>query len=76
MFCTCVDCTDYLGKSLFFVGEIGGNDYNYAFLHGLSIAQIRAFVPRVVEAIAAATSVRTDQTKANKHGLVRGYHDS
>lgn len=65
----CVDCTDYLSKSLFLVGEIGGNDYNYAFLQGLSMAQIQAFVPRVVEAIAGATSVRIDQTKAHKHEL-------
>ncbi|RWR97472.1 Lipase_GDSL domain-containing protein [Cinnamomum micranthum f. kanehirae] len=62
---TTQDCTDYLSKSLFFVGEIGGNDYNYAFLQGLSMAQIQAFVPRVVEAIAGATSRLIEQGALN-----------
>ncbi|KAJ8638878.1 hypothetical protein MRB53_015572 [Persea americana] len=62
---TTQDCTDYLSKSLFFVGEIGGNDYNYAFLQGLSMAQIQAFVPRVVKAIAGATSRLIEQGALN-----------
>lgn len=39
------------------MGEIGGNDYNYAYFAGGSIKQLRASVPLVVEAIAKATSV-------------------
>ncbi|KAJ8638880.1 hypothetical protein MRB53_015574 [Persea americana] len=62
---TTQDCTDYLCKSLFFVGEIGRNDYNYAFLQGLSMAQVQAFVPRVVEAIAGATSRLIEQGALN-----------
>lgn len=39
------------------MGEIGGNDYNYPFFVGGSIKQLKAMVPVVVGAIAAATSV-------------------
>lgn len=39
------------------MGEIGGNDYNYAYFAGGSIKQLRASVPLVVEALAKATSV-------------------
>jgi len=51
------ECDNYFKKSLFLVGEIGGNDYNYAYFAGGSIKQLRASVPLVVEAIAKATSV-------------------
>ncbi|XP_068646255.1 acetylajmalan esterase-like [Aristolochia californica] len=30
-------CTAKLGTALFFVGEIGGNDYNYAFFQGKTV---------------------------------------
>lgn len=50
------ECDNYFKKSLFLVGEIGGNDYNYAYFAGGSIKQLRASVPLVVEAIAKATS--------------------
>ncbi|OMO65342.1 Lipase, GDSL [Corchorus olitorius] len=45
-----------IGKSLFLVGEIGGNDYNYAFFLGGGIKQLQAIVPVVVGAIANVTS--------------------
>lgn len=51
------ECREYFGKSLFLVGEIGGNDYNYPFFVGGSIKQVKALVPVVVEAIAGAISV-------------------
>jgi hypothetical protein len=51
------DCENYFKKSLFLVGEIGGNDYNYAFFVGGSIKQLRASVPLVVGAITTAASV-------------------
>ncbi|KAJ6707150.1 hypothetical protein OIU85_027496 [Salix viminalis] len=50
------ECDNYFKKSLFLVGEIGGNDYNYAYFVGGSIKQLRASVPLVVEAITKATS--------------------
>lgn len=39
------------------MGEIGGNDYNYAFFVGESIKQLKASVPLVVDAITKATRV-------------------
>ena len=39
---------DFDGDALVFVGEIGGNDYNYAFLKRLQPLQVMALVPSVV----------------------------
>ncbi|KAF5454104.1 hypothetical protein F2P56_023792 [Juglans regia] len=38
-------------KALFMVGEIGGNDYNYAFFQGKPVEEVKAMVPEVVQAI-------------------------
>lgn len=51
------DCDSYFKRSLFLVGEIGGNDYNYAFFAGGNITQLQATVPLVVEAITKTISV-------------------
>jgi hypothetical protein len=52
-----LDCDYYLGKSLFFVGEFGGNDY-LAFLSSKSVERTtQAYVPVVINAIAAAAEV-------------------
>lgn len=51
------DCAKYFERSLFLVGEIGGNDYNYPFFVGGTIKQLKALVPLVVETIVAAISV-------------------
>ncbi|EYU28066.1 hypothetical protein MIMGU_mgv1a009376mg [Erythranthe guttata] len=45
------DCEKYLESSLVLVGEIGGNDYNDAFLQGKSVDVVRLFIPRVVKEI-------------------------
>ncbi|CAA0822628.1 GDSL esterase/lipase, partial [Striga hermonthica] len=37
--------------ALFMVGEIGGNDYNYAIFQGKSMDEMRQMVPQVVDAI-------------------------
>ena len=42
------DCKNYLSKSLFVVGEFGGNDYNAALFSGRTMAEVRGYVPRVV----------------------------
>ncbi|XP_019253100.1 PREDICTED: GDSL esterase/lipase At5g45910 isoform X2 [Nicotiana attenuata] len=55
------DCRVYFRKSLFIVGEIGGNDYNYPYFVGGSIKQLKALVPAVVETIIEATSVLIDE---------------
>ncbi|TYG65209.1 hypothetical protein ES288_D06G167900v1 [Gossypium darwinii] len=54
-------CDDFFKKSLFLVGEIGGNDYNYAFFLGGSIKQLQSMVPSVVGAIANATSALIEE---------------
>ncbi|XP_058095678.1 GDSL esterase/lipase At1g28590-like isoform X2 [Magnolia sinica] len=47
-------CGDIFKKSLFLVGEIGGNDYNYPFLQRRSLEEIQTFVPLVINAIGSA----------------------
>ncbi|OVA09186.1 Lipase [Macleaya cordata] len=48
------DCLEFLSKSLFLVGEIGGNDYNHPFFERRSLAEIQTFVPKVIDAISFA----------------------
>ncbi|PIN18847.1 Sinapine esterase [Handroanthus impetiginosus] len=55
------DCSNYFKRSLFLVGEIGGNDYNYPFFVGGTINQLKAMVPLVVETITKATSVLIEE---------------
>ncbi|XP_072965376.1 GDSL esterase/lipase At5g45910-like [Typha angustifolia] len=49
------DCSRYFSKSLFLVGEIGGNDYNYGFFVGKTLEEMKSHVPKVVEAIVNST---------------------
>ncbi|XP_058200177.1 GDSL esterase/lipase At5g45910-like [Rhododendron vialii] len=58
------DCSNYFKRSLFLVGEIGGNDYNYPFFVGGSIKQLQALVPLVVEAIVSATTMLIEEGAA------------
>lgn len=58
---TKLDCNTFFKKSLFLVGEIGGNDYNYPFFVGGSIKQIKALVPLVVGAVTNATSMLIEE---------------
>ncbi|KAF5202136.1 GDSL esterase/lipase [Thalictrum thalictroides] len=55
------DCDEYFRKSLFVMGEIGGNDYNYPLLVGRGVKEVRALVPLVVDAIAMATSMLIEE---------------
>lgn len=48
------DCKNMFGNALFLMGEIGGNDYNNAFMDGRSVEEIRTFVPLVINAISSA----------------------
>ncbi|KAL5221868.1 hypothetical protein ABZP36_026581 [Zizania latifolia] len=43
-----------LSDALVALGEIGGNDYNFAFTKGVPRETVRAFVPAVVDKLAAA----------------------
>ncbi|XP_006654152.1 GDSL esterase/lipase At5g45910-like [Oryza brachyantha] len=45
------DCRSYLSKSLFVVGEFGGNDYNAPLFAGRSMSEVRDYVPQVVSKI-------------------------
>ncbi|XP_057764368.1 GDSL esterase/lipase At1g28590-like [Salvia miltiorrhiza] len=45
------DCKNFLETSLVLVGEIGGNDYNRAFLQGKNVESVQSMVPKVVKAI-------------------------
>ncbi|KAM3196089.1 hypothetical protein ACQJBY_071986 [Aegilops geniculata] len=45
------ECKDFFGRSLFFVGEFGINDYHYSF-GKKSMQEIRAFVPDLIQTIA------------------------
>ncbi|KAK1693763.1 hypothetical protein QYE76_010460 [Lolium multiflorum] len=45
------DCKRHLSKSLFVVGEFGGNDYNAALFSGRTMADVRGYVPQVVSHI-------------------------
>ncbi|KAG6641354.1 hypothetical protein CIPAW_09G067600 [Carya illinoinensis] len=47
-------CNEMFGSSVFLMGEIGGNDYNYPFFLKRSMEEIRTFVPLVIKAIASA----------------------
>nr|GMC88258.1 GDSL esterase/lipase At1g28580-like [Ipomoea batatas] len=45
------ECKEFLKSSLVVVGEIGGNDYNHAFLGGISTDFIKSYVSNVVSKI-------------------------
>jgi hypothetical protein len=54
-------CDDYLSKSLFVMGEFGGNDYVFLLAANKTVEQTKTFVPAVVKAIAGGVEVRTQQ---------------
>ncbi|XP_071714902.1 GDSL esterase/lipase At5g45910-like [Rutidosis leptorrhynchoides] len=55
------ECDRYFKKSLFIVGEIGGNDYNYAFFVGTTINDLKRMVPFVVGTIVTATGMLIEE---------------
>ncbi|XP_019054921.1 PREDICTED: GDSL esterase/lipase At5g03980-like [Nelumbo nucifera] len=48
---TQTECAHKLERALFLVGEVGGNDYNYAFFQGKTIGEIQSYVPHIVQKI-------------------------
>ena len=46
-----------MNKSLFLVGEIGGNDYNLPLLAGVPFETVRNFTPSVVAKISSTITV-------------------
>ncbi|KFK31510.1 hypothetical protein AALP_AA6G122100 [Arabis alpina] len=55
------ECEQYFKKSLFFVGEIGGNDYNYPLLAFRSYNQAMDLVPFVINKIINVTSALIEE---------------
>ncbi|KAI6703645.1 hypothetical protein NL676_012781 [Syzygium grande] len=55
------ECDEYFKKSLFLVGEIGENDYNFPFLFGRTIEQLRPLVPQIVGAVTRAVSMLIEE---------------
>ncbi|WVZ72881.1 hypothetical protein U9M48_021272 [Paspalum notatum var. saurae] len=47
-------CKKFFGRSLFYVGELGFNDFNFAMGGGMSLQQIRSFVPYAISNISMA----------------------
>ena len=52
-----IECVKKLKNSLFIVGEIGGNDYNYPLTQGQGIEKANTIVPNVIQAIKDAVRV-------------------
>ncbi|MCD7453753.1 hypothetical protein HAX54_021986 [Datura stramonium] len=48
---TTCSSTEKLNKSLFLVGEIGGNEFNYGLSQGKTMEELRRMVPEVVHTI-------------------------
>ena len=54
----CVGCKSYLNSSLFVVGEFGGNDYNAPLFGGKGMAEVRSYVPQIIDKITSSLEVR------------------
>jgi hypothetical protein len=54
-----VECRDFFGESLFFLGEIGFNDYSFSMNKGKNVQQLRPLVPLVIRTITMAIEVVT-----------------
>ncbi|XP_019099258.1 PREDICTED: GDSL esterase/lipase At1g28580-like [Camelina sativa] len=54
------DCKDMIENALILMGEIGGNDYNYAFFVKKSIEEIKALIPLVITTISSAITELID----------------
>nr|XP_043626942.1 GDSL esterase/lipase At1g28590-like [Erigeron canadensis] len=50
------DCKNLIGHSLILMGEIGGNDYNYALIAGKSIDEVETYPPFVIKAVISAVN--------------------
>ncbi|XP_019099253.1 PREDICTED: GDSL esterase/lipase At1g28580-like [Camelina sativa] len=48
------DCRDMIENALILMGEIGGNDYNYAFFVNKSTEETKELVPLVIRTISSA----------------------
>ncbi|TVU22940.1 hypothetical protein EJB05_32661 [Eragrostis curvula] len=51
---TTQECGEFFGRSLFFVGSLGFNDYSFLLARNMSIEQLRPSVPGVIVSISIA----------------------
>uniref|UniRef100_A0A453EEA4 Uncharacterized protein n=1 Tax=Aegilops tauschii subsp. strangulata TaxID=200361 RepID=A0A453EEA4_AEGTS len=49
----------HLSKSLFILGEFGGNDYNAPIFGGKSLDEVYTYVPHIINKITSGVEVRT-----------------
>ncbi|XP_078175101.1 GDSL esterase/lipase At1g28580-like [Carex rostrata] len=64
------ECKDFFRRSLFIIGEFGGNDYSFAMKSGRTVEQVKGMVPTVVDAICAAVEKLIND--GARHVLVPG----
>ncbi|KAJ3701186.1 hypothetical protein LUZ61_004891 [Rhynchospora tenuis] len=64
------ECRDFFRRSLFVVGEFGGNDYSFTMKSGRTIDQVKGMVPTVVDAIMSAVEKLIND--GARHVLVPG----
>ncbi|CAL4904058.1 unnamed protein product [Urochloa decumbens] len=50
-----IECKDFFGRSLIFMGEVGIDDYHTSFGMRKSMQEIRAFIPDVIRTITMGT---------------------
>jgi hypothetical protein len=53
------ECKDFFAKSLFVVGEFGGNDYNAPLFAGKDLKDAYQLMPHVVQGISDGVEVLT-----------------
>lgn len=52
-----LDCRDMIENAMILMGEIGGNDYNYALFNRKTVEEVKELVPLVVTTISSAITV-------------------
>jgi hypothetical protein len=55
--CLSAECKDFFAKSLFVVGEFGGNDYNAPLFAGKGLEMVYKFMPDVIQGISEGVEV-------------------
>jgi hypothetical protein len=58
---TAKECDDYLDRSLFVMGEFGGNDYVFLLAANKTLEQTRTYVAAIVKAIADGVEVLNNE---------------
>ena len=53
-----LECRDMIEDALILMGEVGGNDLNYAFFVGKPIEEIKELIPLVITTISSAITVK------------------